>query len=114
MVSFISVVFLLGGVGLFWKNSGLVATRFARINSRESFAIKTPIFIARQADWPESLGFLLRANHPIRANRANRSARITPLRFRVRWGRAGPQPHLTLPFFIFLVVFVLSFVLQKK
>ena len=36
-------------------------------------------FIARQADSPESLEFPIRANHPIRANRANRFARITPL-----------------------------------
>ena len=34
-----------------------------RIDSRESFAIGTPIFIARQADSPESLEFLIRANH---------------------------------------------------
>ena len=45
--------------------------RFARIDSRESFAIETPIFIARQADSHESLEFPIRANHPIRANRAN-------------------------------------------
>ena len=55
------------------------ATRFARIDSRESFAIETPIIIARQAGSPESLEFPIRANHPIRANRANRFARITPL-----------------------------------
>ena len=59
---------------------GRFATRFARIDSRESFAIETPIFIARQADSHESLEFPIRANHPIRANRANRFARITPLR----------------------------------
>ena len=53
--------------------------RFARIDSRESFAIGTPIFIARQADSHESLEFPIRANHPIRANRANRFARITRL-----------------------------------
>ena len=45
----------------------------------ESFAIETPIFIARQADSHEPLEFPIRANHPIRANRANRFARITPL-----------------------------------
>ena len=49
--------------------------------SRESFAIETPIFIARQADSHESLELPIRANHPIRANRANRVARITPLRY---------------------------------
>ena len=43
------------------------------------FAIETPIFIARQADSPESLESPIRANHPIRANQANRFARITPL-----------------------------------
>ena len=32
------------------KWHGRFATRFARIDSRESFAIETPIFIARQAD----------------------------------------------------------------
>ena len=54
-----------------------------RIDSRESFAIETPIFIARQADSHESLEFPIRANHPIRANRANRFARITPLSYRI-------------------------------
>ena len=34
----------------------------------------------RQADSHESLEFPILANHPIRANRANRFARITPLR----------------------------------
>ena len=29
----------------------------------ESFAIETPIFVARQADSPESLAFPIRANH---------------------------------------------------
>ena len=48
-------------------------------DSRESFAIRAPIFIARQTDLPESFEFPIRANHPIRANRANRFARITPL-----------------------------------
>ena len=42
--------------------------------------METPIFIARQADSHESLEFPIRANHPIRANRANRFARIAPLR----------------------------------
>ena len=36
---------------------GRFATRFARIDSRESFAVETPIFIARQADSHESLEF---------------------------------------------------------
>ena len=45
-------------------------------DSRESFAIETPIFIACQADSHESLQFPIRANHPIRANRF---ARITLL-----------------------------------
>ena len=39
-----------------------------------------PIFIVCQADSHESLQFPIRANHLIRANRANRFARITPLR----------------------------------
>ena len=39
------------------------ANRFARIVLRESFAIDTPIFMARQADSPESLEFPIRANH---------------------------------------------------
>ena len=33
------------------------------IRARESFTIQTPIFIARQADSPESLEFPIRANH---------------------------------------------------
>ena len=69
---------------------GLFATRFARIDSRESFAIETPIFIARHADSQESLEFPIRANHPIRANRANRFARITPLSAGVSPRSAGP------------------------
>ena len=59
--------------------AGRFATRFAQIDSRESFAVETPIFIMRQADSPESLEFPIRVNHPIRANRANRFARIMPL-----------------------------------
>ena len=55
------------------------ATRFARIDSRESFAIESPVFSARQADSHESLEFPIRANQPIRGTRANRFARITPL-----------------------------------
>ena len=58
---------------------GRSATLFARIASCESFASETPIFIVRQADSHESLEFPIRANHPIRANRANRFVRITPL-----------------------------------
>ena len=42
---------------------GRFATRFARIDSRESFAIETPIFIASPADSPESLEFPIRTNH---------------------------------------------------
>ena len=54
---------------------GRFATRFARIDSRESFAIETPIFIARQADSPESLEFPIRANRVIRAIRANHATK---------------------------------------
>ena len=36
--------------------------RFARIDSRESFATETPIFIACQADSHKSLDFPIRAN----------------------------------------------------
>ena len=42
---------------------GRFATRFARIDSRESIAIETPIFIAHQADSHESLEFPIRVNH---------------------------------------------------
>ena len=56
-------------------------------DSRESIRAnhsqsKPPIFIARQADSHESLEFPIRENHPIRTNRANRFARITPLSYR--------------------------------
>ena len=44
-------------------------------DSRESFAIETPIFIARQADSHESLEFPICANHPIRANHATKIVR---------------------------------------
>ena len=68
--------------------------RDSRESIRESFAMKTPIFIACQADSPESLEFPIRANQPIRANRVNRLARITPLRFRGNSGsrsKVGPK-----------------------
>ena len=61
----------------------LSGTGDSQRDSRESFAIETPIFTARQADSHESLEFPIRTNHPIRANHANRFARITPLRFYV-------------------------------
>ena len=60
--------------------------------SRESFAIETPIFIARQADSHESLEFPIRENHPIRTNRANRFARITPLS--ASFSRTGTGKHI--------------------
>ena len=47
------------------------ANRFAQI----AFAIETPIFIARQADSHEPLEFPIRANHLIRAIRANRTTK---------------------------------------
>ena len=62
------------------KGAFLSGTGDSQRDSRESFAIETPIFTARKADSHESLEFPIRANHPIRANRANRFARITPLR----------------------------------
>ena len=46
------------------SGTGEFATRFARIDSHESFrANRNPIFIARQADSHESLEFPIRANH---------------------------------------------------
>ena len=62
------------------RSAKLSCTGDSQRDSHESFAIETPIFVARQADSHESLEFPIRANHPIRANRANRFARITPLR----------------------------------
>ena len=47
--------------------------------------------MARQADSPKSFEFPIRANHPIRANRANRFARITPLRGGEVGGFRGPR-----------------------
>ena len=44
----------------FWHLSGMGDSQR---DSRESFAIDTPIFIACQADLPESLEFPIRANH---------------------------------------------------
>ena len=85
-----SADFIFMGAGIFlslfkklmWH--GQFATRFARIDSRESFATETRglFFVACQSDSHESLDFPIRANHPIRANRANRFARITPLSFK--------------------------------
>ena len=71
--------FFLGNLVARAIRNAIRANRFARIDSRESFATETPIFIARQADSHESLEFPIRANQPIRANRANQFARITPL-----------------------------------
>ena len=48
---------------------GRFAMRFARIDSRGSFAIETPIFIARQADSHESLEIPIRANHATKLSR---------------------------------------------
>ena len=47
------------------SGTGRFATQFTRIDSREPFAIETPIFIARQADSHESLESCesIRANH---------------------------------------------------
>ena len=62
----------------------LSGTGDSQRDSRESiranrFALETPIFIdAHQADSRESLGFPSRANHSIRATRANRLFAITP------------------------------------
>ena len=76
------------------------------IRANHSQLIETPIFIARQADSHESLEFPIRANHPIRANRANRFARITPLsQHGFLWGlscwelrhRKNIHPPLPLP-----------------
>ena len=53
------------------------ANRFARIDSLESFAIETPIFIVRQAGSPESLEFPTRANRTIRANHATKLVQKT-------------------------------------
>ena len=66
---------ILGGGGTYQLSwHGRFATRFARIDLRESFAIETPIFIALQADSHESLEFPIRVNRVSRANRANRFA----------------------------------------
>ena len=48
----------------------LSGTGDSRIDSRESFAIETPIVIARQADSHGSLEFPIRANH---------ATKITPI-----------------------------------
>ena len=68
----------------------LSGTGDSQRDSRESLAIETPIFIELQADSPESLEFPIRANDPIRANRANRFARIIMMPL-----RAGPLSGAT-------------------
>ena len=90
---------------MFWRfqdlfgGSQLSGTGASQRDSRESFAIENPACRVRQADSPESLEFPIRANHPIRANRANRFARMTPLGFAIRavsfkggFGRCSPVP----------------------
>ena len=72
-----------------WKaercRTALSGTGDSQRDSRESIranrvAIETLFFIAHHADSHESLEFPIRANRVIRANCANRFARITPLR----------------------------------
>ena len=58
--------------------------RFAQIDSRESFAIKTPIFIARQANSHESLEFPIRAIRVIRANYATKCSTLPALEVKGR------------------------------
>ena len=63
--------------------------RDSREMIRANHSQSKPLFLQRvRRDSHESLEFPIRANHPIRANRANRFARITPLRAR------GPQKGL--------------------
>ena len=51
-----------------------------RDSVRENHSQFKPLFLKRKsADSHESLEFTIRANHPIRALRANRFARLTPL-----------------------------------
>ena len=87
---------------VFWTAGSLVArairnairaNRFTRIDSRESFAIETPILIARQADSPESLEFSIRANHATKgARRGGRTLR------RATWRASAFQvPSMTPP-----------------
>ena len=61
-------------------SSTLVARAIRNAIRANHSQLKPLLFIVRQADSHESLEFPIRANHPIRANRANRFARITPLR----------------------------------
>ena len=64
--------------------SNLVARAIRNAIRANHSQLKPLFFTARQADSHESLEFPIRANHPIRANRANRFARITPLRCQIR------------------------------
>ena len=74
------------------KGQALSGTGDSQRDSRASFAIQAPSFIARQADSHESFEFSIRAMiHPIRANRANRFARITPLSFQRFWSSWNPN-----------------------
>ena len=57
-------------------NRHLFATRFVGIDSRESFAIKTPIFIARQADSHESLEFPGDSRELCESMRANHATKV--------------------------------------
>ena len=71
----------------------LVARAFRNAIRANRSQLKPLYFIARQADSPESLEFLIRATHPIRANRVNRFARITPLRARKIGTILKPHPR---------------------
>ena len=79
-----------------------IRTAIRANHSRESFAIETPVSIARRTDSHESLEFPLRANRPIRANRAKRFARITPPKVATfEGGGLGDSPFLArFPFFL--------------
>ena len=56
--------------------------RDSRESIRANHSQLKPLFKVHPADSHESLELPIRANHPIRANRANRFERITPLRSR--------------------------------
>ena len=70
---------------------GLVAQAIRNTIRANHSKSKPPIFIACQADSHESLEFPIHANHPIRANRANRFARIKPLRSGVSVGKSDRE-----------------------
>ena len=85
------------------RGHGRFATQFARIDSRKSFTIETPIFMGRQADSPDALEFLIRTNHATK-----RATLWWVMQLFLSYLSYSAGNHLQNPVLPFLVFFVFS------